>query len=256
LTATAGLSAVPSKRILILGGTGEARRLAALLHERGIEVVTSLAGLTREPELPNGTTRYGGFGGVDGLAAYLMNERFDALVDATHPFAAGMSQHAAEAATRCGVPILRLERPPWTAGADDQWHDFADCNAAAAALPKGARVLLTTGRKDLAAFFSRPMIAGVARMIEPPAIACPPGWRLIFARPPFTLGEELSLMERERITVLVAKNSGGADTRAKLDAARQRAIPVYLIQRPRKPDTAVVTAPEAALPILAALVGA
>jgi precorrin-6A/cobalt-precorrin-6A reductase len=247
--------AVRGRRVLILGGTREARELASLLVEAGAEPVISLAGLTGNPAHSRGAMRSGGFGGVQGLSTYLEREHFEAIVDATHPFAIQISAHAAEAARQCEIPIMRLERPPWYSGPDDRWLSFADCQSAAAALRDG-RVLLTIGRKELAPFFARPTVTGVARVIEPPAIAVPPGWKLIRGRPPFPVGDELALMEGEEITVLVAKNSGGEDTRAKLDAARYRRIPVFMIERPRKPNIATATTPEAILPLLSSLLRA
>lgn len=244
------------KRILILGGTRDAREAADLLLAAGAVPTTSLAGATREPAPLAGIVRIGGFGGVEGLRAYLAGQAFAAIVDATHPFAARMSAHAAEAARQCGLPIVRLERPSWRAGAGDRWLPFASCEAAATALVDGERLLLTVGRKELAPFFSRPGVTGVARMIEAPAIPVPSGWTIICARPPFLLADEVALMERHAITLLVAKNSGGADTRAKLDAARERGIPVFLIERPLKPRVAAVADPQAILPLLASLLWA
>jgi precorrin-6A/cobalt-precorrin-6A reductase len=247
---------VRGKRILILAGTREARELAKLLVDQGAEPMTSLAGVTRQPLQACGAVRSGGFGGVEGLIAYLENERFAAIADATHPFAAQISSHAGEAAAKCGLPIVRIERPPWRAGPGDRWFPFASCESAAAALSGDGRVLLTVGRKELSAFFAHPAASGVARMIEPPDIAAPPAWKIICARPPFSLADELALLDREKITVLVAKNSGGTETRAKLDAARQAGIPVYMIERPRKPDAAIAATPQAAVALLASLLGA
>jgi precorrin-6A/cobalt-precorrin-6A reductase len=244
------------RRILILGGTSEARELARLIADAGGKPVTSLAGVTQNPAKSAGTIRTGGFGGVEGLVAYLERENFDAIADATHPFAAQISSHAAGAARSCGIPIARLERPLWQAGPGDRWFSFASCESAAAALGSDARVLLTVGRKELLPFFSRPKLGGVARMIELPAIPVPARWTIIRDRPPFALADELKLIDRETITVLVTKNSGGDDTRAKLDAARLRGIPVYLIERPRKPDVATAATPDALFALLSSLLWA
>jgi len=245
---------VRGKRILILGGTREARELAALLSDQGALPVTSLAGVTQEPAHPKGAMRTGGFGGIVGLMAYLEREHFDAIVDAAHPFAAQISKHAAEAASRCRMPIARLERPPWRPEPRDNWHFFPDVNSAAAAIPNDSRVMLTVGRKEISPFLSRPGLTGIARMIEAPTTAVPAGWTILRARPPFTLADERALIDRERITVVVAKNSGGEDTRAKLDAARESGLAVYLIERPFKPAVPIVSTPAAALALLADLV--
>jgi len=222
-------------RALILGGTGDARALAARLIERGHHVVTSLAGVTSDPRLPAGEVRTGGFGGIDGLTAYLEAERFDWLIDATHPFAAHISAHAHSAAGRAGVRLVRLERPAWTPGPGDEWISVPDTAAAVAALPAGAAALVTIGRKEVAAFAARRDIRVVARMIEAPVVTLPQNWRLVLARPPFSVDDERALMRRERVTVVVTKNAGGPGA-AKLEAARHLGLPVIIIERPPKPE--------------------
>jgi len=222
-------------RILILGGTGEARRLATDMQEAGYVTLTSLAGVTSAPLLPAGATRSGGFGGARGLADFLQAERFAAVVDASHPFAVRISQHAAIAARTAAVPLLRLERNPWLPRAGDRWIRVPDAQAAAAELPAGARALVTIGRKEIASFFDRADVAGIARMIEPPACAVPDNWTLLLQRPPFLLQAEAALVADHRISHLVTKNAGGHETEAKLTAARQARIPVIMVERPVKP---------------------
>jgi precorrin-6A/cobalt-precorrin-6A reductase len=225
-----------SGRVLILGGTGEARGLAGALVGRGVDVVTSLAGVTAAPVLPAGEIRRGGFGGVEGLERYLAEAGIGVIADATHPFAAVISRHAGEAAGRCGIAYLRLERPAWRPGPGDAWTEVADVAAAVAALAPGATALVTIGRKELAAFLAREDLRVVARAIEPPAFELPPGWKLVLARPPFTLEAEMGLMHEAGVSVLVTKNAGGEATRAKLDAARALGLPVVMVARPAKPD--------------------
>lgn len=222
-------------KVLILGGTGEARALAAALVERKIDVVSSLAGVTAEPVLPPGAIRRGGFGGVEGLARYLAEADIGIVVDATHPFAAVISRHACEAAALHGIPYLRLERPAWRAGPGDRWQEVADAPAAAAALPSGATAFVTVGRKELSAFAARDDLRVIARAIEAPGFDLPRGWKLVLARPPFTLEAEMALMRDEGVSVLVTKNAGGEATRAKLDAARALGLPVIMVARPVKP---------------------
>lgn len=222
------------KHILILGGTGEAREIAAALLDKGFQVTTSIAGVTTEPVLPAGALRRGGFGGAAGLASYLREEGIAAVVDATHPFAARISANAAAACQEAGLPLLRLERPPWQAQPGDRWTTVATAGEAAAALPSGARALVTVGRKEIAPFLQREDVSGIARMIEPPDVPVPPGWTVLLERPPFTLQAERRLMAQHGITTLVTKNAGGAATQAKLEAAREGAIPVILIARPLK----------------------
>lgn len=227
---------MPGKCILILGGTREARELASALVAAGFDVITSLVGVTEQPVLPAGAVRHGGFGGVDGLADYLCQAEIAAMIDATHPFAAQMSAHACEAATRISLPLLRLERPAWEPVAGDMWTSVQSVGDAVAALPPGARALVTIGRKEIARFFQQTGIGGVARMIEPPGLSVPPGWRVILQRPPFRLDDEILLITHHAITHVVAKNSGGMETQAKLEAARCLGLPVIMIARPRKPD--------------------
>lgn len=231
---------MPVDRILILGGTRDAREAAAALTARGFAVVTSLAGVTEQPLLPAGELRVGGFGGVDGMSKYLVADAISVVVDATHPFAARISQHAHEACLRTGVPLLRLERPAWQPAPEDAWTIVSSPEEAAMALPSGARVLLTTGRKDLAHFFNRADISGIARMIEAPPLEPPPRWRVLRERPPFSVAGEASLLAANGITHLVSKNAGGSATEAKLTAARDAGIPVILIARPPKPQVPAV----------------
>jgi precorrin-6A/cobalt-precorrin-6A reductase len=226
---------MPGERILILGGTQDARALASLLVAEGFSTVTSLAGVTEEPLLPEGDVRRGGFGGAEGLADYLRREDVAAVADATHPFAARISAHADQACRAAGLPLLRLERPAWQPTAADRWITAGSVAEAALLLPEGARVLLTIGRKEIQPFLAREDVSGIARMIEPPAAELPPRWRLLLARPPFTAASELRLMREHAITCLVTKNAGGSATEAKLQAARELGIPVIMVQRPAKP---------------------
>ncbi|WUJ71734.1 cobalt-precorrin-6A reductase [Kribbella soli] len=222
-------------KVLLLGGTGEARTLAGLLTAEGIEVVSSLAGRTADARLPVGEVRTGGFGGADGLAAWLRDHPVDLVVDATHPFAATMTAHAVAASRETGVPLLVLRRPGWTPSPDDNWH-WADSATAAADLLRDlrtSRVFLTIGRQGLDAFATTGLWT-LARCVDPPEPR--PTWcTLILARGPFTLTDELAILREHRIDVLVTKDSGGPATAAKLTAARRLAIPVLVIRRPSLP---------------------
>ena len=238
-------------RVLILGGTTEGRALASALP--GVHVISSLAGRTGRPLLPAGEVRIGGFGGTDGLAAYLREQRIDALVDATHPFAATMTGHAVGAATATGVPLLVLRRPGWVEEPGDRWHRVPSAAAAATLLPRlGARVFLTTGRQSVAAFAAVDECWFLARSVEPPTPPMPEHLEVLLDRGPFTVDGELRLLRDHRIDVLVSKDSGGAD--GKLAAARERRIPVVLIDRPPPPPAATtVDSVEAALARLTAV---
>ncbi|MCX7348142.1 MAG: precorrin-6A/cobalt-precorrin-6A reductase [Alphaproteobacteria bacterium] len=213
-----------SDRILILGGTRDAREIADELVAAGRNVVTSLAGVTEQPVLPSGEVRVGGFGGVVGLKSYLESGHIGLVIDATHPFAARMSVQAFEACHAIGVLLIRFERSPWVAGEDDDWTYTPSAAEAASAVPSGARVL-----------FDRQDISGIARMIEASSVAPPCNWQILRERPPFSFAGELTLMSENAVTHLVTKNAGGTSTKAKLLAARERKIPVFMINRPSKP---------------------
>jgi len=223
------------KHILIFGGTSEARLLADRLTDDGFATVTALAGVTQDPIPRKGQVHLGRFGGVDGIVAYAREERFDAVVDATHPFAAQISSNIAAAGAQLALPLFRLERSAWHAEAGDQWTEVSDVEAAAGAVPHHARVLLTIGQRGLEPFLARSDLSGVLRVIEPINQKLPPTWRLVRKRPPYPVEEELQLLAAERITILITKNSGGDATAAKLIAARERKIPVVMIARPDKP---------------------
>ena len=236
-----------SMNILILGGTTEASALARALADRSWNSTLSLAGRTRAPIPQPIPCRIGGFGGIEGLAAYLRDNRIDALVDATHPFAAQMTHHAAAAAARTGTPLLAIYRPAWTRPAGATWHEVPTIQEAADALgPAPRRVLLTIGQKDLSPFTAAPQHHYVLRSIDPPA-APPPGALVLTARGPYDEPAERALLQQHRIEIMVTKNAGGTATVAKLAAAAGLGIPVVIVSRPLLPPglNTVPTAAEA-----------
>ncbi|AVH23344.1 cobalt-precorrin-6A reductase [Nocardia cyriacigeorgica] len=235
--------------ILILGGTRQARELArSASGERGFEIVSSLAGRVRDPLLPAGEVRIGGFGGPDGLREFLLGQRIDVVVDATHPFADTITGNAAIACRAAGIPLLRLSRPGWSAGPGDNWIRVPDLAAAAARVTElGERIFLTIGRQGVGAFAGHSDRWFLIRAIDPPDAALPAHHELLLARGPFTVEAESELLARHRIDVLVTKDSGGADTAAKLTAARAARIPVLMVDRPATPGgiEVVGTVPDA-----------
>jgi precorrin-6A/cobalt-precorrin-6A reductase len=236
-------------RVLILGGTGEAAELAARVAAiPGIEAITSLAGRTREPSIPSGDYRIGGFGGVAGLASYLRQMKINLLIDATHPFATQISENAADAATEVGVPRLMLIRQPWEQVSGDRWIEV-DCVPAAASLPNlGKRVFLTVGRQELCHFADLQDIWFLMRIIDPPTpdALIPPGL-ILCDRGPFSLHNEREILIHHQIDTIVSKNSGGDSTYAKIIAARELGVQVVMVNRPAKPSGEQVTDVEGAL---------
>lgn len=225
----------PADRILILAGTSEARGLANALVALGRDVVSSFAGVTQEPLLPEGAIHRGGFGGSAGLRDFLRSEAISLVVDATHPFAAQMSAQAHAACAEEGVRLLRLARPEWQAEEGDCWIMAQDMADAVSRIPPESHVLVTTGRKGLSGLFARRDLTGLVRTIEKPLEDLPPGWALLLDRPPYTVSSEQRLMEVEGISCLLTKNAGGSSTVAKLTAARALRLPVVMIARPHKP---------------------
>ncbi|WP_433059410.1 cobalt-precorrin-6A reductase [Dactylosporangium sp. CS-033363] len=212
--------------VLILGGTGEARRLASVLPP-SYRVISSLAGRVADPALPAGEVRIGGFGGHEGLAAYLRAEHVDIVVDATHPFAERISANAAMACAETDKRLFVLRRPGYTG----TFHRTPSLKAAAESLPSlGRRAFITTGRQGIGNFV-HVRIWCLVRCVEEPE-PLPPNFHVILARGPFTVDGELDLMREHRIDVLVTKDSGGAMTEAKLEAAKRLEIPVVVVDRP------------------------
>ena len=236
------------RRILILGGTAEARQLATRLGQRrDLAVTLSLAGRTASPAAQPVPVRIGGFGGAQGLAGHLIAGRIDALIDATHPYAAIMSANAACAAVTARVPLLALRRPPWTPVAGDRWIEVADLRAAVAALGETPRrIFLALGRKDLAPFTEAPQHHYLVRSVDPlePPLAVPNA-SYVVARGPFTECGDRALLTAHAIDSVIARNSGGSATYGKIAAARALALPVIMLRRPPLPLVAAVETIEA-----------
>jgi precorrin-6A/cobalt-precorrin-6A reductase len=238
------------KRILILGGTTQARRLAERLAPRAdLAVTLSLAGRTAAPAPHPVPVRIGGFGGATGLAAWLGAEAIDLLIDATHPYAARISANAAAAATLAQVPLLALDRPAWVAVDGDRWTEVVDMQGAVQALGAAPRrAFLALGRNELAPFAEAPQHFYLIRSVDPvePPLAVPYAAYLT-GRGPFDGADERALLARHHIDVIVAKNSGGAATYGKIAAARSLGLPVIMLARPARPQVPAATSVEEAL---------
>lgn len=250
------------RNLLLLGGTGEALRLARELQGHGrVRCISSLAGRTEAPQKPPGDLRIGGFGGVEGLSDYLAAEKIDLVLDATHPFAAQMAQHAHDACKALGIPRAKLVRPAWIASAGDRWTAMPGIAAAAVFLRfhPARRIFLTIGRQDLGPFVPLGEEDGphgpdqktrgrwfLTRMVDPPGegVAVPKG-ELLLARGPFTPDDEKALMQQHGIDLLVTRNAGGSA--AKIAAAAELHIPVLMIERPPLPPGETLDSVGAAL---------
>lgn len=233
-------------RTLLLGGTTEASALATAFGERGIDAVFSYAGRTASPVPQPLPMRIGGFGGVAGLCQYLRENGITHIIDATHPFAAKMSQNAIEASLACGVQLLTLERAPWQAIAGDDWVHVADMAGAVAALPDTpARVFLAIGKQNLETFSAKPQHHYLLRLVDPPSDVFLPQTRIIIARGPFDFAGDTALLRDHQITHVVAKNAGGVGAAAKINAARALGLRVIMIDRPTLPPRQIaVTVPQ------------
>lgn len=224
-------------RVLILGGTTEARGLAERLVGRAdCDVISSLAGRVANPRLPTGQVRIGGFGGATGLASWMDREGIRAVIDATHPFAATISWNAAAAAAASHVPLLALRRAAWVPGEDDQWHGVASLEDAARMLPDlGRRHFLTIGRQGVSCFADVRDAWFLVRSVDPPEEPTPPQMELLLDRGPYSMDAEIALMRARTVDTVITKNSGGEATAAKLAGARELGLPVVMLQRPATP---------------------
>lgn len=222
-----------------------ARRLA----EAGVDAVYSYAGRTESPVAQPLPVRVGGFGGVQGLAAFLRAERITHVIDATHPFAAQMSRNAVEACAGPQLPLIALEREPWQATEGDRWTHVPDLAGAVAALgPAPRRVFLAIGRQTLDAFAAAPQHHYLLRLVDQPTEPFPlPLAEAVIARGPFTVEGDRALLTEHHIDVVVSKNAGGLGAEAKLAAARELGVPVILIDRPPVPDRQVARSVDAVM---------
>jgi precorrin-6A/cobalt-precorrin-6A reductase len=224
-------------RALILGGTADASSLASEIARAGIDAVYSYGGRTRSPVSQPLQTRVGGFGGPDGLAAYIQRESITHVIDATHPFAAEISRNAVRACAMTDTPLLALERPPWPKTPGDVWIDVEDVTSAVMALPDHpARVFLAIGRQHIAPFSLKPQHAYTLRFVDHPEAELPFPADVMVSRGPFSFDSELETLRSRGVTWMVSRNSGGDGARAKIDAARALRIPVVMIARPKLPD--------------------
>jgi precorrin-6A/cobalt-precorrin-6A reductase len=242
------MASLPTRklRVLILGGTADANRLAQMVaNGPDIDAVLSYAGRTENPTPPPISWRLGGFGGIDGMVDYLRAEKIARVIDATHPFAAQMSAHAVAACAAASVPLLALERPPWRRAPGDRWTEVDDLKAAAealGALPR--RVFLGIGRLQLATFAAHPRHSYLVRLVDPPRAPLPlPDAEVVVARGPFKVADDRAMLANYRAEIVVAKNAGGDSASAKIEAARDLALPVVMVRRPFIPARETVETP-------------
>ncbi|WP_107495417.1 cobalt-precorrin-6A reductase [Thalassobius sp. I31.1] len=230
------------QKILLLGGTTEASRLARHLADCGANAIFSYAGRTNSPRSQPLPTRVGGFGGVDGLVDYIRTENITHIIDATHPFAAQMSRNALDAAAQTNTPLVSFERAPWQAGTGDTWQHVADYSGVLDALGDAPRrVFLAIGKQNIDLFTSAPPHHYLLRLVDQPEAAIPlPDHALEIAAGPFDLAGDRALLQHHAIDVIVTKNAGGIGARAKLDAARELGVPVIIMDRPALPGRRIL----------------
>lgn len=220
-------------KILILGGTREASELAHTLTEAGNEVTTSLAGRTREPKPLAGKVRIGGFGGAEGLADFLVQNHFDKLVDATHPFAKQISANAKLAAEKSGIIFEKRTRAPWKKVDGDNWIEVTGLEEACKVSPPGSRILLALGSQHISGFETRHDVFYLVRMVDkPPTPLKLPNHELVIGKPSLDWSDEVQLLRDNKITHVICRNSGGEGAYAKVRAARELSLPVIMIQHP------------------------
>lgn len=235
-------------KVLLLAGTAEARILAGLLGKAGVDATASLSGATKHPESVPIKTRIGGFGGCDNQYKYIKDNGFDAVIDATHPFASDISNRTAQIAAKLKIPCLHLIRPPWERAAGDNWIQIPSAQAAAQHIPQNATVFLATGRQTLPAFENLRNRRVICRVIDPPQAAFPyKNGAYVIGKPPFSIEDEAALFKAHGINWLVVKNSGGSTGRTKLDAARELGLPVLIIKRPDMPKGPTAKTPSQAM---------
>lgn len=227
--------------ILLLGGTTEASQMARRLAQTGLKATFSYAGRTQSPVTQPLPQRIGGFGGVAGLVDHITAHAVTHVVDATHPFAAGMSQNAHTACTQTGTPLIRLERPPWQPQAGDRWHSVPSMEDLPTALPDDpARIFLAIGKQQIGLFAPYPQHHYLLRLVDAPDAPLPlPNTTVVLARGPFRLKDDTALLRDHRITHVICKNAGGSGAQAKLDAARALGLPVIMADRPNLPGDTV-----------------
>ena len=220
------------KRILLLGGVGDALKTARRL---GPQDIYSLAGVGRQPSDLPCQLRVGGYGGIEGLSSFIREQHISLLLDITHPYAAQISAHAAQAAQNTGIPCWALRRPAWQATAQDRWHEVTDWPALIQVLQGFQRPFFTNGREPLKHLAEIPshQFWTIRVLDEHPA---PTQARIIAARGPFQWEDERALFAAGRFDVLITKNSGGSATEPKLQVARELGLPVFLMSRPTLPD--------------------
>lgn len=232
--------------LLLLAGTGDARRIATQLKDR--DVIASLAGATRMPDPLPIQTRHGGFGGAEGFASYLSDHKITAVLDATHPYASHITARSAKTCQAQGIPFLQFLRPRWTPEPGDHWTEIAQEEDAALHIRPGATVFLGTGRQTLDRFSNLAGCKVICRQIDPPTGPFPfTGGEFLIGRPPFSVADEMALFQARQIDWLIVKNAGGAASRTKLTAANRLGIPVLMLARPEPGDWATVDTVEAAL---------
>ncbi len=234
--------------ILLFGGTSETAEIASALAESGLSVLVSTA---TDAELNVGdhpliTRRCGR---LDGLAmeALIADLGIRLLIDASHPYAIALHETVAEVAEKLLIPCLRFQRQHGKYDADNLFEVADHEEAAQLAASFGSPILLTTGSRNLRPYVKAAQEQGVplfARILPHPdseaacdEVALPENNR-IFARGPFSIEQNRSLLADHRIGVMVTKESGAqGGVSEKIAAARQEDCLVVIVRRPELPSS-------------------
>lgn len=234
--------------VLLLGGTGDAKRIAQRLADKNVKAVVTLAGATRNPDKLPLPTFSGGFGGRARFGQFLKEHSISKVLDATHPFAAQITERTAQVCKELSVSHCMFVRAPWKPETGDNWIEISQEEDAANHVSNGQTVFLGTGRQTLARFANLEGCHVICRQIDPPESAFPfAGGEFIVGRPPFSVDHEIALFKERGVDWLVVKNAGGALSKSKLVAARELGIPVLMIKRPPLPDAEIVSDVESAI---------
>ncbi|RKZ88167.1 MAG: precorrin-6A reductase [Candidatus Parabeggiatoa sp. nov. 1] len=236
--------------ILLLGGTSDSAPLAEALAQRGYQVLVSTA---TETELNVGQhpaiQRRCGVLDKAAMITLIQEKSVQAIVDATHPYAALVRATASDIAEQLELPYFSFVRPTSVSNSEKSLHFAPDHQAAAQlAVTYQRPILLTIGVKNLWPYVTSagavqvPLIARVLPTDSSHQAGRAAGLsdkNIILARGPFSVADNRAIIRRFNIGVLVTKDGGAAGgVPEKLEAAQTEGCEVIVVQRPALPRQA------------------